>query len=383
MGTVDEFMVPIDKHGVPRDRWGRYQLPDPVTGKTRAWTRVTTIAGTLKDRFGLEKWAQRNLVYGLGQAPHLVAKAAAATLDDVKTLEQVADRALEVAGSQSGADVGQALHTFTERIDAGEDVKVPPPYDRDVAAYMSTMRTAGIRVVPGWIERIVCIPELGVAGTVDRLVTGPWGPTPCVGDLKTAADKIYNGRPTNTVVTYGSVDIPLQLALYAHARYWWDNGQWRAMPEVDKTCGIVMHVPAGSGQCRLYEVDLAAGWDAVQMAIAVRDWRKRNDLMATMTPVGPADSGDDFSARLDWLRDRVETIKLAGTKSNGVSAAQRLAALWSDHSHIPTFPKGGPDSHEQIDVIATLCELVETEFELPFGETDPTLPVRTAADRKR
>src|SRR5690606_41320127 len=56
---------------IRRDQYGRYILPDPVTGEEKPWTRVTTLAGTLADRRGLEKWAQRNIVYGLGQRQDL------------------------------------------------------------------------------------------------------------------------------------------------------------------------------------------------------------------------------------------------------------------------------------------------------------------------
>jgi hypothetical protein len=63
-----------------------------VTTKTKAksWTRVTTIANTLADRYALEQWAQRQIVYGLGVREDLYALAASSTPDDKAQLSQIA-----------------------------------------------------------------------------------------------------------------------------------------------------------------------------------------------------------------------------------------------------------------------------------------------------
>lgn len=388
--------------GIPRDQWGRYRLPDPVTGKVKSWTRATTIAGMLKDRFGLEKWDQRNIVWGLGQRPSLWAQAAACKREDDRTLQQIADKAKDAADSYSGADVGSALHTFTERIDRGEDVAVPAPFDRDVAAYRAAMEANRIVPASGWIERVVVVPEIGVAGTIDRLVDGPW-PLPRIGDLKTAKDKTYDRwdeetgrragpRVVNTILAYGSTDIPLQLAIYAHATHWWTGEDWKEMPKVDQERAVVMHLPAGQATCRLYEVDIAAGWDAVGVAYDIRDWRKRKGLITTIpgpeasepptAAVPPAETNVIFEARLEWLRERVEAIKVADVERDGLTPRRRLATIWSQHDDIPTFPKGGPRDDNEIDVIAGACELVEMEFELAFGVSDPAGPAPTAGSAK-
>jgi len=52
----------------------------------------------------------------------------------------------------------------------------------------------------------------------------------------------------------------------------------RTPHNADKTIGIIAHLPAGSGTCELIEVDLVAGWDAVQLAKEVREWRSRKGL---------------------------------------------------------------------------------------------------------
>lgn len=170
-----------------RDRWGRALIPHPDTGKETAFTRVTTFAKSISDTFGLAKWQTRMAVKGLTMRPDLFALAAATPTTDSKTLDRLAEDAKEAAGSSAGANSGTALHSFTERVDRGERVVIPAPWDADVAAYRKAMADAGLTVDRRYIERMVVIPELGCAGTFDRLLG--WAPTPArtellVGDLK-------------------------------------------------------------------------------------------------------------------------------------------------------------------------------------------------------
>lgn len=412
----------IDTRPIERDQWGRYRLPHPETGKVKSWTRVTTVSRTLADRFGLERWAQRNIVYGLGQRPDLYARAAAAKQGDDGTLTEIVDKAQEAAAASSAAVMGSAVHQFTERVDRGEELTIPAPMDADVAAYRKAMEAAGIEVIPEWIECVVGLADLGIAGTVDRLVECDRFAGLRVGDVKTGKD----------VERYGMAEIPLQLALYAHASHWWDGERWQEMPAVDLSTGIVMHVPAGQGRCTLYEVDIEAGWEAVQLALAVRKWRTRKGLceeipavaegkpvaagdgegepaVSTVAAQAPSPStsqpdqassssecpskGDEDvdrasedspapdPARLAWCSARVDAIKAADVKAGDMTPKKRLAGLWSTLPEIPTFPKGGPRTDAEIDAVAGMCELVEMEFELPFGVPDPTLPTPTKANR--
>jgi hypothetical protein len=407
---------------IRRDRWGRYLLPHPETGKEQAWTRVTTLSSTLADRFGLEKWMQRNIVYGIGQRQDLYARAAAAKLEDKDTLTQIVDAAQAAAADKAGANLGSAIHQFTERIDRGEALTVPAPYDKDIVAYLAAIDAADIAVVVGWVEKVVCIPELEVVGTLDRLVEGPWVPAkPRIADVKTGKD----------VVRYGMTEIALQLALYAHASYWWTGNGWQPMnAPIDQDKGIVIHLPVGQGTCTLYEVDLQAGWDAVRLAVDVRAWRKRKDLAQQIPAVGapasarqvvefedddptdlkrirvvpappepeipaippavrvtgsgtpdttdnppPAVSGDRDhppAAQIQWLRARVGWLIDHGYGG-------QLAAQWSRHPDIPTFKHGGPQTTQHVDAIIAMCGTVEDAHGLPFGPSDPTMQPTTKA----
>lgn len=257
-----------------------------------AWTRATTVASTLEDRFGLEKWSQRNIVLGLGLRQDLVAHAASCTPDDKKTLNSIAQQAEEAAKAKKGANLGSALHSFTERVDRGEDFNVIPPWDKDIAAYRAVMSKAQVEIDPHWIERVVVVPAIKTAGTLDRIVT-------------------YQGEKYIADVKTGSVDyntsIAVQLAIYAGATHAWKGDaesvprdRWgryelpdptkspdvyEPMPEVNRERALVIHLPAGTGSCFLHWINIADARHAVKTAIWVRDWRKRKDLLTPLEEV--------------------------------------------------------------------------------------------------
>jgi hypothetical protein len=252
---------------VKHDFAGRYLLPDPETGEERAWTRATTFAETLADRYGLEQWGKRMVAKGIATRDDLRALAAATPLSQKKELNRVAQQALDAVAAKAGANIGTALHEWTAQLDRGEPGDVPMPWGADVIAYRATLTEHSIITHPGLVERIVCLPELGVAGTFDRIVE--WYGQLYIADVKTAADLSYS---------WGSIAV--QLALYSRASWAWNEEQqeWGKVlaPERDK--GLVIHLPAGQAKCELYWVDLQAGWEAATLAADVRAWRKRTDL---------------------------------------------------------------------------------------------------------
>lgn len=334
---------------VQRDRWGRYLIPDPETGEKRAWTRATTVASTLSDKFGLQAWAQRMTARGLVVRPDLFALVAACDPDDKKKLNGLVDDAKEAAAASSGANLGTALHSFTEQLDLGADVRAPAPWDADLTAYTRTLNEFGVRIDRAYVENIVTLPNEGVAGTFDRLVD--IGGTLTVADLKTGSFLDWN-------------EISIQLALYAHAATIYDpaTNKHTPMPAVDRDRALVIHLPAGKATCELWFVDIAQGWEAAQQALAVREWRTRKNLAAKMTAAArPAPSQSLLEPQTVWLRGRVERIV------NTLNGAP-LPAPWP---LVPTFKKGGPTTLEQCDQLAAWCTRVEAHLGLPFPTTAP------------
>ena len=138
------------------------------------------------------------------------------------------------------------------------------------------------------IERLVVVDPHMVAGTPDRIGMYRGRGRPKIADLKTGAS-----------VEHSMGAIAVQLAIYAHANAIYDNGERLPMPDVDLERAVVIHLPVGAGTCTLYEVDIAAGWEAFQLAMTVRDWRKRRDLHREMPseapqlPSAPFEGGDE------------------------------------------------------------------------------------------
>lgn len=302
---------------IKRDRYGRYLLPDPEGGKELPWTRATTFAKSVSDTFALSAWAERMVAKGIASRPDLYALAASTSVDDKDALGRIAQDAKDAAAASAGANIGTALHSFTEAVDRGESPNIPDPWRADVDAYRATMTRAGLVVSPAHIERIVVLPELRVAGQFDRLL---WHKT-----LTTDEPGVVGDVKTGKSVDYSWGEIAIQLALYAHAALIWDPVRYAyvPMPAVDLERAIVMHVPAGKGRCDLYQVDIAAGWEMAAICSTVRSWRSRRDLAKPMA-VPAADP-------LAKLRLATDTSLVA--RVHAAATVADLESLWAANAH--------------------------------------------------
>lgn len=429
--SVDDFMataVAATEHATlptvepKRDRYGRYLLPAPGEEKPVAHTRATTLARTTADTFNLDQWGRRMLLQGASKRPDLVALAASLDPEqDKKRLNELADQAQEAAAAGAGANYGTAMHAFTAQVDAGLKVSPPPPLDRDIEAYSRTLAGLGITTVPGMIERVVSLPSMGVAGTLDRmnLVALDGWDLPVIGDVKTAKS------------IWGFGEIALQLALYANAEWLHDlaAGTCEPMPAVDRKRGLVFHLPVGRADCTVYVVDLEAGWEAVQLALDVRAWRARKDLglplaawkvqnAATEVAASAPTTDDNLLAQLEqslaatqtagsgdapsgdagvdllrgpvpseqvvtpspepadpeivaWLRDCVQHVvtELAG---------RPLPAPWP--TGVPTFKHGGPTTVGECATVEAWYRQIGKAAQLSFGPSRPEAPRPLPAD---
>lgn len=261
---------------------GRYALPDPFTGEARTWQRVTNFISAMDDSFALRNWREDRVVIGLGQRPGLVAQAASLTLadEDRRDLRDVTARALDAAGANEGSDMGTALHHFTARYDRGEIglMDVPEPYRADISAYIAATAVWGIYAPVEYVERTTCVPEYngGVVGTFDRLVrTAIQRCSVCPPDVLHVAD-LKTGQKE---LDYGQLKASMQLHCYAmgaqHTLWdavsecWQDQDAW-----VCQHVGVLICLPAGSGECTLHDVDLNVGRTASLLACKVHATRR-------------------------------------------------------------------------------------------------------------
>lgn len=257
---MSTFTTPAPE--VKRDRWGRPLIVPPGGGKAVAYTRCTTFVDCVEDKYNLQKWMQRQVAVGLVQRDDL-RMAVAAHTDDKRELDRVCEAAMDAAKSSSKATIGTALHSFTEQIDRGsEPTGVPAEYVADLAAY--TAATRDLKHLH--IEQMTVQDKLLVAGTPDRVVR--FGGKNYIADLKTGS------------IEFGALKVAMQLSMYSRSRLYDVETGERSMHDADLERGIVIHLPAGSGQATLHWIDLVEGWNAVRVASDVRAKRqiKFNDL---------------------------------------------------------------------------------------------------------
>ena len=302
---IDPTPAPVD---FSRDRYGRPLVVPAGAVAPRPYTRSSSAAKTIEDVYNLELWARRNVAFGMARDQSLVARVLAAGGDPStwadptkRAVDRIVEDASTVAQAHRGADIGAAVHRLTEMLDRGEAVHAGP-YEADLEAYTNALIAAGLSTVPEYVEcRLVC-DALEMAGTADRLLRradGRW----LVGDIKTGA-----------TVDYGALGWSAQLAAYAHSDLYDPMNDSRTpTPPLDKVAGIIIHLPAGRGVCTLYELDLAAGYRAAQLANEVRSVRR--EARRWIKPL-PAHSPavDEFEGelvderQLEQLRDAIALL---------------------------------------------------------------------------
>lgn len=275
-----------------RDRWGRYVLPG-VGGSKVSHTRATTFAKLGSSTYALGEWNERMLIKGLTERPDLLALAHGLDVKrDKKQLNGIADDAQTHAGNKVAANIGTAYHAFTERLDAGliTLADVPVQYRARCEQYLDAVRAHGLVTRPEWMERTTAVraeqvsAPAPVAGTLDRIWQLPNGEL-VIGDLKTGSD-----------LSYGFVEIAVQLAIYAHGcnthgLFDWNTKTWdgRAGDQIRTDFAIVMHLPADGDGCTLYRIDLIKGWEYAQVSGMVQSRQKDKSVAGVLVPgsLGP------------------------------------------------------------------------------------------------
>lgn len=282
--TDDLFSTPPPE--IARDRWGRPLIIPPEGGKPEPYTRCTTFISAVDDMGGLIKWKQKMTALGLAARPDLQL-AVSAHSDNDKRLYQIVEEAMEAAGASAAATTGTALHALTERVDRGDDLgTIPAAHTADLEAYARA--TQPLTVVD--IERLLVLDEHRVAGTPDRIVEVDGRRV--IADVKTGENQLKYPHK-----------IAAQLAVYAHSRAYDIGTGKRADIDVYLERAIIIYLPAGSGRCELHWVDIRAGWEAVQLAVGVREWRSRKGLTEPYAPAEPQTVAPDLDALIDAAED--------------------------------------------------------------------------------
>lgn len=280
---------------LPRDRWGRPLIAPPEGGDPVAYMRVTTFVKCLDDTFHLERWKMRMVALGMANRRDLVLAATAINNPDdqyqKRTLNDLAQNAIEAAKGTAAATTGTALHSFSERVDRGESLgdNVPEEYLADLEAYARVMRFFEIVAIEGFCV----VDSLRIGGSYDRILRftaetldayeAEKGERLCYPDATEVqpGDTVIGDLKTGKSIDFGIGAIAMQLGAYANAQDY-DHTLGTRSPlagNPSKKWAIVMHLPAGKGRVELVWVDVEAGFAAAkEIAPAVHGWRKRKDL---------------------------------------------------------------------------------------------------------
>jgi len=245
---------------IERDRYGRPMVVPPKSKKPIAYTRATTIANSLDDASALVAWKMRMAALGLTTRPDLLLAIAAAG-EDKMAINAYIEEAMDAAGASKAATIGTAIHALTERLDLGQELGVvPPQWMPDITAYEETTKVLSNI----FIEQFAVLDKFKIAGTPDRIVE--YKGERFIADLKTGRID----HPNN---------IAMQLAIYANGLpYYPDTATRGTWGDVNKEKAIIIHLPAGTGVCKLVFIDIKEGWKGVEFAMKVRKWRDQKGL---------------------------------------------------------------------------------------------------------
>jgi hypothetical protein len=307
---------PEEEDPIPRDKQhGRPLLFVPGSDKPQPHTRVTTFVGAIEDQEGITRWKGQRIVEGIGRNSEgteddiamrageasrehdfAVAEAARRLAEDEVTLveyrdlvegaeamlkrqlDAIREEAFVLGGGEKKADAGTRLHKLTEYVDRGEDLPddVTASELADLDAYKRACEQAGLKVKA--IELFVANAEHKTAGTLDRLFLykpkGAQRAKTVVGDLKTGKVD-YPGKIAGQIAEYAASEV-VDLETIR------DPEGTRSKLGAVQDVGLVIHLPAGRGECTIYEIDLAFGrrWNRYCAEVrSIRNESKRKGVV--------------------------------------------------------------------------------------------------------
>ena len=358
-----------------RDKRDKYRAP-LEDGRERSWIRATTITKTFEDQSAITTWKLRQLAYGMARNKGLLTSAQAHHPDhDKQVYNDIVGKALDTAETDEAATIGTALHRMTEDYDLGIRSldQMPAQWRPYVELYAQAVAEAGWTEVDRHVEEVVLHDGYQIAGTADRIVRDQHGNL-AIADLK-----------TSKTMSYGFMAHGMQLALYANhtatAHYTYREGyvpvgvkeadnenkiatRHDRIEGVNRDYGYIIHLPwqgDEAGTCTIYQVDITEAWAAVICAMEARGYRTAGRKWgSSIVSIGNPVEQDRM-----WIRQRLQLALSSSPK-----AFQLAMNIWP--AHIPTTGLNIYEfSPQEIDQLSGLCDTIEAQYELPFGQTRP------------
>lgn len=358
----------------PIDQWGRYKLDG------EAYTRVTTVAKALDATFLLDRWHERQVLNGM-RLPALQYQLAALAEDDRDGLNKLATEAKARAGASDRAAIGTAIHRVGERVDTGQLPleRVPALVKADITAMLAVRNRAGLAPLHGWVEAVVANPELGVAGTIDRLMAIATEELVALIyevlaiELAVGANVVVDLK-TSRVLDWSYDAFAMQTGLYARCTHLWDRSTDRLLkltkadgsPFIEPRVAFILWVPAGEGTAQLHAVRLEPeAHEAIDLALKVR--RLAGFGKKATVLIDSEDPSAGLMVRAELLRGRAKRI---------IELVPQAAPAIADRfGPIPTFPEALATKHRY-----SADELDRIDAILSEGEAAMALPLATDAE---
>lgn len=267
-----EDKVPRDKNG-----WPKILPPDKKVmrdGDLRSYARASGYGKVLENTYNIERYNERNTADGMVKSAVLRLEWAGTGPEDKDRRNELVVEAKKEAKADDKSRIGSAVHAITERHDLGLSLKsIPEEYVPDLEAWIDKTKHFDILGV----ENFVVEDTYRIAGTYDRLVHYHRACEIC-GKHKRILD-LKTGR-----VDFGQIGMAVQLASYAHARSYDPATGERTDQDVCLCRGIIVNLPAGTGQASLHWINIAQGWNlAVRLADEVKAIRRKRNWMAEFT----------------------------------------------------------------------------------------------------
>lgn len=277
---------------------GRRPSPTGIEGRTvkcqgckgtgvrdKTYKRVTSFIDVLDDKSFVQAWCERMVLLGVAHDPSFLTGVLDIDPEDrdgKDMLNRRAEAAKDLGGANRKSDKGSHLHDLSEVVDRHERLPgdLPEADALDMKAYAEG--THGFFKIIH-MEELVVNEQLGTAGTPDRV--SQWeGEFELVAPDGTVIDPdellitdLKTGR-----VDFGALKMAMQLSIYSRSKLFVKGSPDRkSMGNVNQKWGIIMHLPAGSGELTLYWADLTLGWQAVEVAQDVHAMRRASKRALT------------------------------------------------------------------------------------------------------
>lgn len=281
MEHLDGCATPDKEHPLPcRDKRGRPRIVlrerKPRGGLiVRSYTRSSGFGKVLEDLQRLMDWKTRMTALGAVVRPDLIERAKEVQYDKF-ALQKVADQLLDAGGATQQATRGTALHTISEYLDKGHDIKgLPPKMQADIEAYAFETIRLGVENIA--IETFVVNDELRTAGTFDRQVEIADQPCPVCGKTRYIAD-----LKTSSTANYPH-SWAIQMAVYSRSELYDFETYERTPLDLCQHRAVLIHLPAEQARCDLWWIDIEAGWQAAtELVPALKEWRNKDNLLSPL-----------------------------------------------------------------------------------------------------